>query len=72
MCLVVPHVLEPVVLRCVIFHAGNIPQHDAQAAITPFVVLHALAMVVLPAGTAEDHLGGHGLSVGVAHPSVEA
>lgn len=34
-------------LRCVIFHTGNIAQHDAQAAITPFVVLQALALDVL-------------------------
>jgi hypothetical protein len=71
MRLVIHHVLEPVVLRCVIFHSGNIAQHDAQAAITVFVVPQALAMVFLPAGTAEDHLGSHALSVGAAHPSVE-
>jgi hypothetical protein len=71
MCIVVAHVLEPVVLRCVIFHTDNIARPDEQAAITPFVVLQTLAMVVLPTGTAEDHLGSHALSVGAAHPSVE-
>ena len=72
MCLVVPHVFQPIVLCRIIFHAGNIAQNDAHAAITPFVVLQALAMAVLPAGTAEDHLGSHALSVGAARPSFES